>query len=54
MKVAPFLEKFKDMQDEDKQAELKNFIDVSLTELEEPEPPLLMADLEEPEPPEEE
>lgn len=52
LKVAPFLEKFRDMQDVDKQAELKNFIDVSLTELEEPEPPLLMADLEEPEAPE--
>lgn len=52
MKIAPFLEKFKDMQDEEKQAELKGFIDVSLNELEEPEPPLLLADLEEPEPPE--
>ena len=52
MKIAPFLEKFKDMQDSEKQAELKSFIDVSLEELEEPEPPLLLADLEEPEPPE--
>jgi len=53
MKIAPFLEKFKDMKEEDRQAELKGFIDVSLNELEEPEPPLLLADLEEPEPPEE-
>lgn len=52
MKIAPFLEKFKDMQEEERQAELKGFIDVSLNELEEPEPPLLLADLEEPEPPE--
>lgn len=54
MKIAPFLEKFKDMKEAERQAELKGFIDVSLNELEEPEPPQLLADLEEPEPPEDE
>lgn len=46
IKVAPFMEKFDNMRDEAKQAELKNIIDVSFNELEEPEPPQLVADLE--------
>lgn len=54
--VAPFVEQFENMKEEAKQNALKDIIEVQLAELEEPEPPKLVADivlndLEEPEAP---
>lgn len=46
VKAVPFLEQFENMKEEAKQAELQNVIEVSLTTLEEPEPPQLEADIE--------
>lgn len=46
MKVAPFVEKFQEMQEADKQDALRNVIEVHMNELEEPEPPQLPADIE--------
>lgn len=42
MKVVPFIEKFEQMDDQAKQAALKNVIDIQLNDLEEPEPPQLI------------
>ena len=54
--VAPFVEQFENMKQEAKENALKDIIEVQLAELEEPEPPKLVADialddLEEPEAP---
>lgn len=46
MKVAPFFEQFDSLEEAQKQSALRNVIDVHLGELEEPEPPQLLADLE--------
>jgi hypothetical protein len=46
MKVAPFFEQFDSLEDQQKQNALRNVIDVHLGELEEPEPPQLLADIE--------
>lgn len=44
MTVAPFFEQFDNLEDQQKQKALSNIIDVHLGELEEPEPPQLLAD----------
>jgi hypothetical protein len=46
MTVAPFFQQFDNLEEEQKQNALRNVIDVHLGELEEPEPPQLLADLE--------
>ena len=46
MKVAPFVERFQEMKDSEKQDALRDVIEVHMGELEEPEPPQLVADLE--------
>lgn len=58
LKVAPFVQQFEQLDPQEKQAALKNVIDVQLQELQEPEPPQLvpeiqLAELEEPEAPDE-